>query len=535
MNRIILLLYLLILPQLLLGGGSDDCESLIKSSIEASDKKDYITALEMLTKAKVIAENNQLHQQHFWILTNIGINYAEMLDYSEALDNFLEAYKIALKDLDIRNEMSILNNIAGLYLLDKKYDKAEEYFNKVYTYANTIRDSILIGGCAMNLALIENIRENPQQANNYLDVGYNMLQAYPRELLQAKSFRVFSFILEERYDEAEELAKEVLVQLNDDELLYLEFSLRSNLVLIYKGRKETNKAIQYARELLDERINTENRIELFSLLSDLYMEKGDYKQALNYKDSLIIGVDSLNRLKDGQHFENSRIKFELLKNEKELSESRMRLRNAKILGLCVVIIIVLLAWAFRGIYQKSKQRKKIVDLELEQEKNKKLLLEKQLVEERTLSLLEQEKLTREIDTKNRELTSKALFLSNRNDLIENIINSLSNNPEILKNPSLTDSIWQLKKQLKENSEWDSFITYFEQVNQEFISNLREKHPNLTANEIRFLSCIYINLNTKEISSLLNITPEYCKKKKQQIAQKLGLSSTTLLYNYIVNI
>ena len=79
------------------------------------------------------------------------------------------------------------------------------------------------------------------------------------------------------------------------------------------------------------------------------------------------------------------------------------------------------------------------------------------------------------------------------------------------------------------------MTHFEQTNQRFIVALREKHPSLTANEVRFLSFIYINLNTKEISSLLNITPEYCKKKKQQISQKMGLTSTSLLYSYLFSL
>ena len=148
---------------------------------------------------------------------------------------------------------------------------------------------------------------------------------------------------------------------------------------------------------------------------------------------------------------------------------------------------------------------------------------------------EQEKLEHEIELKNKELVLKALFLANRNELIANLVNTLSESQDLSANPKLKDNIRQLKNQLRENGEWDSFMTHFEQTNQRFIVALREKHPSLTANEVRFLSFIYINLNTKEISSLLNITPEYCKKKKQQISQKMGLTSTSLLYSYLFSL
>ena len=140
--------------------------------------------------------------------------------------------------------------------------------------------------------------------------------------------------------------------------------------------------------------------------------------------------------------------------------------------------------------------------------------------------------TNEIESKNRKLAVKALHLSSRNELIENIVQSLSNLPEIAKNADLKNQITQLKSHLRNDSEWDEFFTHFEEANHGFITSLKEKHPDLTSNDIRFLSYVFMNLTTKETASLFNITPEACRKRKERISKKMNLSEDEDLYNYI---
>jgi len=55
------------------------------------------------------------------------------------------------------------------------------------------------------------------------------------------------------------------------------------------------------------------------------------------------------------------------------------------------------------------------------------------------------------------------------------------------------------------------------------------------NDIRFLSYLYMNLSIKEISSLLNITPDACRKRKERIAKKMGLQETAELFPYLSHI
>jgi DNA-binding CsgD family transcriptional regulator len=101
-----------------------------------------------------------------------------------------------------------------------------------------------------------------------------------------------------------------------------------------------------------------------------------------------------------------------------------------------------------------------------------------------------------------------------------------------KRPELKRTLAALRHQLDSTVEWKDFTTYFEQTNGQFLQQLKHLHPTLTANELRYLSLVYINLSSKEIALLLNITPEYCKKKKQQVARKMGLTDPRTLYAYL---
>lgn len=126
-------------------------------------------------------------------------------------------------------------------------------------------------------------------------------------------------------------------------------------------------------------------------------------------------------------------------------------------------------------------------------------------------------------------------MANKNDLIQEIIDGLTEDIKIQRNSQLDMIIRKLRSQLSENKEWENFNIYFQQTNNDFILKLKDRHPGLTQNEIRFVSLLYIGLSNKEISSLLNITGEYCKKKRKAVAQKMGLESPRMLSEYLSGI
>lgn len=511
-------------------------DSLMREAIQASEQKRYAESFDLLTQVKTVAEDEQDAALLFRVYSNWGINLAELLNYSDALDYFFKAYQVAVNRLDMRSEMSVINNIAVLYMLNGKYQKANEYFKRNFQYANEIRDSLFMGGVSMNIASTAIELDSLEEAGHFLDIADRIFTAYPQERLSANIIRLSYLFANKSYARLLELGNRLLDNLGENEKYVDE---RSDILLVmsktYRELGNTERAVQAALAIVPDSNKLDWNKDLYMLLSDLFRRRGDYQKALEYTDSLILIKDLIRQKENRLGFENNRIQFELLRKEQELAEYHAKYIQHQILLISMIVVSVLLVWAFANQKIRGRQQRKIIELKLEQECKNQELLQNKLREQETQALLRQQQFQNELEQKNRELMSKAMFMANRNELIRNIISSLSQNIQVEKNSQLDRNIQDLRKQLGEDKEWDNFITYFEQVNEDFVIRLKEKHPNLTANEIRFLSLIYIGLSSKEISSLLNITSEYCKKKRQQVSQKMGLESTSLLYKYLSGI
>lgn len=70
---------------------------------------------------------------------------------------------------------------------------------------------------------------------------------------------------------------------------------------------------------------------------------------------------------------------------------------------------------------------------------------------------------------------------------------------------------------------DHLLLELQQSNQEFQAQLQAICPGLTAYELRLCTYLKTNLSTKEIATLLNITPDSVKKAKHRLRKKLNIA------------
>lgn len=69
---------------------------------------------------------------------------------------------------------------------------------------------------------------------------------------------------------------------------------------------------------------------------------------------------------------------------------------------------------------------------------------------------------------------------------------------------------------------DHLLLELEQSNQSFQRQLKSRFPRLTSYDVRLCTYLKSNLSTKEIATLLNITPDSVKKAKHRLRKKLFL-------------
>lgn len=526
---------------------ADECEDLFEKGNKAVQNKQYLEALEYFTKGERLAEQHDLYEKVYFAKNFIGIIYYNLYNYSEALNYYLEAYAYALRHLGYVQEVATLNNIAILYGDDKQFEKSEEYLLKAYHIVQKENDSIRMAHYAINLGILSardkkytEAQELLFEALDYLDDSQKILK------LNARSALAEVYICLEKH----EYAKQIIDQIYDDALRLSPNDIYATLLMqlskYYHYKKDYDKAIEMCQKALSQTNKTRSKVEMYEQLSKLNYQKKDFDVAIKYKDSIITANDSIYKAKSKQMYEGNKAKFELQTYIHELNTKQKQLSVERtIFAVAAIVFLIIIALIYRIYRNKAIQElqkkgialreNKIIALELEKKNQEHLFLEKQLRTVEIQSLLEQEQLKNEIEQKNRQLTSKALYLSSRNEIIEELIRSLAELPEVNSNKELKKILRQLNESVQPDEHWNNFLTHFEEVNQGFINELKSKHPDLNSNDIRFICYVFMNLNSKEIASIFNITQEACRKRKERISKKIGLENGESLYEYLTQI
>ena len=521
----------------------EECRNILKKGIDLIDTGNYSKATEYLTKVEIMAVQNNWYEEQFSVNNCLALVYFYASDYGEAMNYYMKAYEIAIKHFP-EEESTVLNNIVLIYLDEENYQKALDFQLKAYDIVKKGKDNIKHGVFAYNVAGVLNKLNRPKEAFTYLNEAFRYLKekdgvywVYGKIILAEsylKSGEVNMAIktLEKEYDTSRAL---------EESVVYSE--LVSMLAEAYQAKGNINKAILYAQEGLKEENDLSAKKKLYNHLASYNYQIKDYEKALKYKDTVLNISDSITKIKNTKLYENNKIKFDLQNYKNALENKQERLSLERIIYSSTLIITLILSFLiyrlFKIKWQKEKQQKEIIEheqkiilLELEKEKNEHLLLEEHLKNVEKDALLEQEQLQNEIEQKNRALSAKALYLSGRNQMIEEIIISLKKLPSISNNETLKDQLRSLKQYLRSDNEWDNFIKHFEDVNQGWLTSLKELHPELNSNDIRFICYVYMNLNTKEICSIFNITPEACRKRRTRIAKKMNAPDGDTLYEYL---
>lgn len=531
--HIVLCLWLLV-PIRLAAGSSDSARLLMRQAVDAAVQHDYRRSSALLFRARSEAEKSADYEQLFWVYTNLGINQAELLNYADALQHFSKAYQIAIDHLDNRKVLSIRNNIAGLYMMNHENAKALAEYMGIYNDVKGKKDSVFIGGCALNIATLQISEGKYSKALPYIVEAERMLGHNIENKATLTELRVDYLLGIHQPSIAYNLVQQVMVKYNTLASLP-EMQLLHARTAQAIGR--VDEAVVAGQGVLRARnVNLSMKREVFTLLSALYTQQGNYPKALACKDSVVWATDSLASVTGQKLFEARQIQFDIWQKQQEIDNYQSRHRLELALTLTAIVACCILVWALWVQKRNNRQQHRLSALELEREQERREALQARLTAEQVAMEAEQAASHRTIEQRSRELMSKALQAANRSDALRELLHALDDNVVLhqVDDPVLKRTIANLRHQLDSSVEWKDFTTYFEQANATFIQSLKRNHPTLTANEIRYLSLVYINLSPKEIALLLNITPESCKKKKQQVARKMGLTDPKMLYDYLVN-
>ena len=203
----------------------------------------------------------------------------------------------------------------------------------------------------------------------------------------------------------------------------------------------------------------------------------------------------------------------------------------------MILLYISLIGIVLFLYYKWNKLRYIQKLKLQEEeqKHQREILEMELKAENELNIQEYEKhiLELELQTKSSEVAGKSLSIAKQSEMIENIQRILDSEEDFNKLRS------EIKKAIKINEvnkhEWETFETNLNQIHNEFIINLSKKFPNLTPKDIKLCVYLKMNLSSKEIAPLMNISFRGVELHRYRLRKKLNLSQEENLSRFLLSL
>lgn len=430
------------------------------------------------------------------IKNSIGLAELSLKNYAQAEVYFREAIKESIH-LNYKRGQAISKSFLGTcFEKEGKYENALKYQNESLALFKVIGDS-------KGLSLV-----NENLGSIYEDLGdYDLAFEY--------------FKMAHAFIAGESTVNEVTIINNLGDTKRKKKNYQE--ALFY-----TNKALSIAKELGDKH-------QLSSAHKDLsktYVFLGDFQKAfthlreserLNEEWFYAQNTDQFNVLQTVYETDKKEAKIKLLVQESRLNKIRQNL-----LSILLVTGVLFLSVVYLYLRKRRKAKLRI------QEYEKRLLtteLEKKAIEE--------DNLQNQIQLKTAALTKYSLRLSKKNKVLSGLSTTLKNIAN-RKNMDVSEKLQVLAKDIDHNlkyeKEWSEFINYFSDIHPSFIKKLSAyPEEKLSPAELRLGMLLRLNLSSKEIASVLRVTPDSIRVARHRLRKKLGIGQKAELVHFLLDL
>lgn len=202
------------------------------------------------------------------------------------------------------------------------------------------------------------------------------------------------------------------------------------------------------------------------------------------------------------------------------------LSNLAIFGYTA--LVVFFSFFMDRVYKRyyKKQREYLLDKQENEFQLKTLESEKELVE------VKNKQLKQDVESKNRELAISTMSMIKKNELLSEIKKEIVNRSD---ERSIKNVIKIIDNNLNNTDDWKMFETAFNNADKDFINKIKSIHKDLTPNDLRLCAYLRLNLSSKEIAPLLNISSRSVEVKRYRLRKKMDLPHDVNLTTYILEV
>lgn len=469
------------------------------------------------------------------VYSNIGNANLLKGNIDVCLEYQLKALKLYERYPPQPDIVKVYNSIALVYFFQKDFDKALLKYNqlKVLLNKNIIKDSLRLhyikGKLLNNIGIIyDNTHQEDLALEYFMQASTHSKKAKDNENLSSiYSNMGIIYLKGKRYDLAEAIFIEALNLRKKENNIFGLCKSNYHLGRLYKEKKEYDKAQQYLLTSLNyskQANSSSSRASAMEELSLVMAGKGDYRNAYDYHVAYKSLSDSLFNTENQKKITQAEMqyKFDKEKQAAEVAQNHKELVYSIIAVILILVIIIVIT-----MYRLQQTKAKIQQLAKESAESS--------IKQLSLS---EDTLKKELEFKNKELTTNIMYLLKKNEFNTEISNRLM---ELKKQMKKTDQDDIQKiildiKNAQDDDIWKEFEVRFSQVYNDFYERLNNKYPDLTINEKRICAFLRLNMTTKEICALTRQSYNSLNVARARLRKKLNIQNEEInLVTFLENI
>ncbi|MBL0744611.1 triple tyrosine motif-containing protein [Chryseolinea lacunae] len=203
-------------------------------------------------------------------------------------------------------------------------------------------------------------------------------------------------------------------------------------------------------------------------------------------------------------------------------------------------ILAILFAAFNFLDRKYQREQKLMEQKQQEELSQKDSALENLSQRshEEITRLQNEKLESELQHMNNELATSTMHLLNKNEFIAGIKNQLAHIVKKNPNEEVKKELTQINKNIEQNisadDDWEHFQFHFDRVHGDFSNRFKVTFPSLSPQELKLSAYLRMNLSSKEIAQLLNISVRGVEISRYRLRKKIQLDRNKNLQDYILN-
>ncbi len=516
------------------------------------------------------------------LLNAIGFEYW-IINANESIVFGKKALRLA-STLSYGNGLAKANRIIGVaHWAQGNQNKALEYLNTSHEFYKKIQDRTGLANTRLNIGMVYADLKEYEKALHHYEQAINEFTALGLKGRIATTFTKIGTILIEQHKDAEALQylTDALQMHIANNFTYGIAEAHNRLGVLYLHKSEieqasyhikksmelgitvndidglTNNLIIYGKILrlsdhLDQAVlqlnkglelAKENNLKKYELsaydeLKELKKQQYKPEEALLFYDKYVTLKDSLFNSEKSKQIAYLEFENELDGKDKELLALKAQEKKDSLIKIILIFGFIIISICGYIIFIISKQRaKKSKELSA---KTQELLESAYILTQKDLenSELKQQELQRQLDFKNKELTSYTLNFIKKNEVVQQLkstIQDIKKSSSIEKDKLIADLNKIIRKNLSIDRDWEDFTRFFEDAHQGFYTKLKSKHQDLSTNDLKICSLVRLNLNIKETASILGISPESVKTARYRLRKKLGLDPQQEILTYLLQL